>query len=224
MRTNLLVGALAASLAVALAPLPLAAHNGALALAEPVEGIAIDGDLSDWPGDLTRHPIMHFPGAEADRFGLVPPLGAEDYQGQFRLGYSTRENALFLAVEVADESVIIDGGSGWNTQDGCMVVIDLSHAGLDSVPPAHHRLFGDWRHPGSYEVAAQRDSFGHRYEFRIDIGPLSANRLNLDAGTVVGRGRYRKRTGTRTARFRGLPGDRDPSSIRFRTTSGGMWS
>ena len=28
---------------------PLSAHNGAVAIAVPVEGIVVDGDLSDWP-------------------------------------------------------------------------------------------------------------------------------------------------------------------------------
>ena len=36
---------------------PLLAHNGAVAIAVPVSGIAIDGDLSDWPEDLRRYPI-----------------------------------------------------------------------------------------------------------------------------------------------------------------------
>ena len=26
------------------------AHNGAVAIAVPMEGITVDGDLSDWPG------------------------------------------------------------------------------------------------------------------------------------------------------------------------------
>jgi hypothetical protein len=30
---------------------PLYAHNGAVAIAVPVEGIVVDGDLSDWPED-----------------------------------------------------------------------------------------------------------------------------------------------------------------------------
>ena len=36
---------------------PAAAHNGALAIAVPVEGIEIDGDFSDWPQDMRRYPI-----------------------------------------------------------------------------------------------------------------------------------------------------------------------
>ena len=36
---------------------PAVAHNGAVAIAVPVEGIAIDGDLSDWPEGLVRYPV-----------------------------------------------------------------------------------------------------------------------------------------------------------------------
>ena len=37
--------------------LPVAAHNGRVALAYPVDGITVDGDLSDWPPEMIRHPI-----------------------------------------------------------------------------------------------------------------------------------------------------------------------
>ncbi len=33
-------------------PHPTHAHNGAVAIAVPVEGITVDGDLSDWPEGL----------------------------------------------------------------------------------------------------------------------------------------------------------------------------
>ena len=36
---------------------PAAAHNGALAIAVPVEGIKIDGDFSDWPKEMKRYAI-----------------------------------------------------------------------------------------------------------------------------------------------------------------------
>ena len=36
-------------------PLPDLAHNGAVVIAVPVEGITLDGDLSDWPEDMTAN-------------------------------------------------------------------------------------------------------------------------------------------------------------------------
>jgi len=41
-------------LAVLLLAVPLYAHNGAVAIAVPVEGIVVDGDLSDWPEGMAR--------------------------------------------------------------------------------------------------------------------------------------------------------------------------
>lgn len=69
------------------------AHNGAVAIAAPLEGIIIDGDLSDWPEGLKRYSVRLL------RTG-VSPVDAEDYQGAFRVGYNPRENVLYLAVEV----------------------------------------------------------------------------------------------------------------------------
>ena len=37
---------------------PVEAHNGKVALGFPVEGIVVDGDLSDWPEEMRRYPIL----------------------------------------------------------------------------------------------------------------------------------------------------------------------
>jgi hypothetical protein len=39
---------------------PLSAHNGAVAIAVPVEGIVVDGDLSDWPEGCCTDSIAVF--------------------------------------------------------------------------------------------------------------------------------------------------------------------
>ena len=51
---------LIAGLFALVAAVPTQAHNGAVAIAVPVVGITIDGDLSDWPEDMTRYPIQRF--------------------------------------------------------------------------------------------------------------------------------------------------------------------
>ena len=81
--------------------LPAAAHNRAVAIAVPVEGITIDGDFSDWPETMVRYPIA------LPVYGDSPE-DEEDFQSSFRIGYSESENALYLAVEMADESAVID--------------------------------------------------------------------------------------------------------------------
>ena len=35
----------------------VSAHNEAMAIAVPLEGITLDGDLSDWPEGMRRYPI-----------------------------------------------------------------------------------------------------------------------------------------------------------------------
>jgi len=95
------------------------AHNGAVAIAVPVEGITVDGDLSDWPEGMTRYEI------ELPEYG-DKPVHEEDFQGSFRIGYSEEENALYVAVEVRDGSTVVDTTATWNTQDGCEVYIDGS--------------------------------------------------------------------------------------------------
>ncbi len=39
---------------------PVRAHNGAVAIAVPVEGIVVDGDLSDWPEGCCTDSIAVF--------------------------------------------------------------------------------------------------------------------------------------------------------------------
>jgi hypothetical protein len=38
-------------------PHTIHAHNGAVALAYPVENITVDGDFGDWPDGLPSYPI-----------------------------------------------------------------------------------------------------------------------------------------------------------------------
>jgi hypothetical protein len=59
------------------------AHNGAGAIAVPVEGITIDGDLSDWPEGMREYPISQLTRAFND-----PPQNTDDYQAFFRIAYS----------------------------------------------------------------------------------------------------------------------------------------
>jgi len=60
------------------------AHNGAMAIAGSVEGITIDGDLSDWPEGMREYPI------ELAAYG-VAPRDSTDFQGSFRIGYNPEE-------------------------------------------------------------------------------------------------------------------------------------
>ena len=53
----------------------------------PVEGIVVDGDLSDWPGEMDRYQIsVHDEDSLRER--------ESDLRGEFRAGYNREENAM----------------------------------------------------------------------------------------------------------------------------------
>jgi ligand-binding sensor domain-containing protein/serine phosphatase RsbU (regulator of sigma subunit) len=164
---------------------PSYAHNGAVAIALPVEGIAVDGDLSDWPEGLKRYSI-----------GLVGPSDApgneEDYRGFFRIGYNVAENALYLAVEMQDESRVVADGGAWDAKDGCEVYVDAVHVEKER-PVGQYAMRGnavgvngeniDSR---QMQVAVQRTAGSHQYEWRIDIEEKTGGTVRLRPGMSLG--------------------------------------
>jgi hypothetical protein len=133
---------------------PLYAHNGALAVAVPIDNIAIDGDLSDWPQDLEHYPIG------LPEFG-TRPRDKEDLRATFRLGYNLEDKALYIAVEVQDESIVVLGDDGrWNNQDGCDIYVDLAHRDGKSAV-RQYALWGTTR-----DVFATKGTVAHRQEVR----------------------------------------------------------
>ena len=177
--------ALVASLLL-LTALPLFAHNGAVAIAVPVEGITVDGDLSDWPEDMARHPMRQLTAG--------PRLaGEDDFTGRFRVGYNERENALYIAVEVQDESVVKEpqGTLRWDTQDGCEIYVDVGHA-VEDTPPVQYRMWGITR--GVYgprdvedmEVEVHWETRGYSHEWRLDMDRVSDGQVRLHPGMAMG--------------------------------------
>ncbi|MBT4500315.1 MAG: hypothetical protein HOC74_21490, partial [Gemmatimonadetes bacterium] len=157
-------------------PHPSQAHNGAVAIAVPVEGITIDGDLSDWPEDMRRYPTI------LPESG-VRPKDLNDFQGSFRIGYNDQENALYIAVEVQDESVVIDTTATWDTQDGCEIYVDVEHKEQD-FPAEQYVVYGTHRRAGRHEVEVKRTGRQHRYEWRIDMGKMTG-KIVLGVDVVV---------------------------------------
>ena len=166
---------------------PTYAHNGALSIAVPLSGITIDGDLSDWPEDIERYPI------DMPEFG-VPPLDKTDLQAAFRLGYNPDEQALYIAVEVRDESVVVlEDHRSWNNQDGCDIHVDLAHRD-DQSPVRQYTLWGDARDvfasPGTVghleetQVEVRRFPNGHHYEWRVDLEKMGGG--TVQPGAVLG--------------------------------------
>ena len=159
--------------------LPAQAHNGQMAIALPVEGIVADGDLSDWPADAVKYPL------ELTEFG-APPLDEEDFQASFRVGYSELENALYVAVEVRDESVLPTFQGSWNTQDGCELYVYASHRATGKTQ-AQFVLHGDLRRmEEGVQVVFERGAQTHRYEWRVDLAAISRGKVKLRPDMVLG--------------------------------------
>ena len=154
------------------------AHNGSLGLAYPVENITVDGDFSDWPEGIPRFPIL----AEY----ISAPKDSLDFQASFRAGYSETENALYVAVEVRDESIVPAGTGLWNEQDGCELYVEVDHG---EGTPGQYRMYGDQPsairvdfflgESADFDVAVQRTDSGHRYEWRVGVGQLTETPLSV---------------------------------------------
>ena len=181
-----------ALLGAALVPATVSAHNGAVALAVPVNGIAIDGDLSDWPAGMRRYSI-----SLAEVGNRI--ASTADFQGEFRIGYSQAENALYLALEVGDDSTVIDslvrpaGWEDWDIEDGCEVYVDVGH-GEGDKPAFEYVVYGNDRKGFEFvrtltrqhvEVEVWREPGRHLYEWRIDIGSMGQEQPRLKPGAVL---------------------------------------
>ena len=169
-----------------LAPLSVRAHDGTLAIAMPMDKIAVDGDFSDWPEGLESQPI-------AFRISGAAIRSAQDFKADFRVGYNEDENAVYLAIEVADESILgatAENGI-WNTQDGVEVYADITHT-LHSVLPLEYAIWGEslWGmgggSAGDTEVGIQRGENYHRYEWKMDIGKATVGEVQITSGMVLG--------------------------------------
>ena len=164
-------------------------HNGAVAIVFPVDGIVIDGKLDDWPAEGRRYPIS------LPEYGLGP-RNDNDFQGEFRLGFAPDENALYIAVDVRDESAVIDSSVNWDGQDGCEIYIDTGHARNQFFPvqytlrgsqPASRvtALAGELVGPSEVTVAVVREKGRQVYEWRVDMTAHQGG-TDIVAGMSVG--------------------------------------
>ena len=152
---------------------PSDAHNGAVAIAVPVEGIVVDGDLSDWPEEMARYPIARQEGGD-------PMASPEDFKGEFRIGFNVQDNALYVAVEVEDDSIVRKNLERelWDV-DGCKIYIELTNEG-ETTTPLQLVLWGDNRYawkggPDPLEeaqVEARWSDRAYQFEWRIDVGSI----------------------------------------------------
>jgi CubicO group peptidase (beta-lactamase class C family) len=152
--------------------IPTYGQNGAVGIAHPAKGITVDGDLSDWPKGLQTYPIERI--ESGDKLG-----GEDDLKAHFRIAYNAGEHALYVAVEVRDDSIVLDGPGEplWNAQDSCELFIDPAHAGSGSPVTQYARYGTQNRIVGPVEgsektmkVAVARTDSRIVYEWRVEVG------------------------------------------------------
>ena len=165
------------------------AHNGSVTVAGPIGGIVIDGELSDWPTQMTRHRLTVLEGYDQ-------PRDAADAGGEFRVGYDAENEALYVAVEVRDESAVIDTTGEmspnrmWQIQDVCEVHVDALHLDKES-PGLQFLAYGDLhgRYPfapslGNTQLAVRRTASDITYEWRLDLAEV-ASYWGLEPGQPI---------------------------------------
>ena len=147
------------------------------------EQITIDGDLSEWPGKMTRYPIQNLE--------LGDSLYSDtDYSGSFRIGYDLKQNVILIGVEVTDQSSVKDttGYSNWNTQDGAEMYLDEMYLKSGS-PVTQYSAYGDERLTfgagdtwDRIEMQTQSTPSGRVYEWRVTLeSPIEIGRaMGLD--------------------------------------------
>lgn len=166
------------------------AHNGHVAVAEPVSGISIDGDLSDWPSKMKGKFI-------ATTLYVYNGASVEDgFKGRYRAGFNRDENALYLAVEFEDDAIVLEGsGEEWNSRDACEVFLDLKHTAERTSPVQfvyRGRPYATFENQVNEELAraakaARASDDNHlTYEWRIDLTELQGDKENITNGAVIG--------------------------------------
>jgi len=168
------------------------ADNGAVAFAYPMGHVAIDGNLADWPTNMTKYSIglVHTRGSV--------PSSTEDFQAYFMVGYNLQNKSIYIALEVQDDWHEVDRSvaPGWSKQDKHLLYLDPTHSKLGSCPIAYsatqiRRQMGGSEFSWDPQVdAASWDNVelqilrvGNKtyYEYRVELESLAAGSvLGLD--------------------------------------------
>ncbi len=152
------------------------------AFALPISGITLDGDLTDWPDGMPQYKLA---ARSADR------VADGDAEACFRLGYDSGESALYVAVDVTDQEVVVNGrhGDHWNAQDSCEVFVDAQRTPWKRQPSQFfvRRQPGayPWDRRGAAKVVRRVQPTRIIYEWRIDLGQLRGGDM-LDVGETIG--------------------------------------
>jgi len=156
-----------------------------IALGYPVEGITVDGDLSDWPEDMIRYPVLFQEYGDKLR-------GARDFEAWLQVGYNQQENALYVSAFVLDDSIVKGrlGEGHWDTQDGGELYLYHHQPGLKEPVQYFarvngHGVYGPDRMENVQSEISWRED-GYQFEWRIDITGSSGGQLQLRPDLELG--------------------------------------
>jgi len=164
------------------------ADNGSVAYAYPMNHVIIDGNLSDWPTEFNKYPInlVHTRGSF--------PESPVDFNAYFMVGYNLENNSIYIAIEVDDESHVIDYSINpeWSNQDKHLLYLDPKHSRRGSCPISYSATeirreiggssFG-WDPQTNHatwdniELKIIRQGNKTIYEYRIELEVLSSNKV-----------------------------------------------
>ncbi|MCC7262506.1 MAG: right-handed parallel beta-helix repeat-containing protein, partial [Candidatus Latescibacteria bacterium] len=173
--------------------------NPDVAYAIPVSNLTIDGHLEDWPREMVWVSIDRV--LESSYFesiaGAGPLLQPGDFSGRFTAGYDSTENTVFVAIEVEDQTDLVDeahqgttvvGNTDWSLWDGCEVYLDLTH-GKQPGRIQQLALYGGKQNLSfqgkKTKVARSRVGNLTTYEWSIDASSKKPAQM-LSAGMAVG--------------------------------------
>lgn len=158
-----------------------------IAFGFPMDEIVLDGDLGDWSEDMIRYPIKNVGMGDL-------PTGKEDFSSNFRIGYNVVQNAIYIGMEVVDQSIFInsDGNSYWDAQDGLELYLDLEHLKTGSPITQYaaygedRLVFGDKTSWENVRMKKKMTNEGMTVEWRIDLDQriVMGSSIGLDLGII----------------------------------------
>ena len=184
-----------------------------LALALPVTGITVDGDLSDWPRDLPALPIRNEFGAYGATDTEGTDLGTSaDLSPSFRVGYDPGRQLLHVAVEVRDDMLHATGLT--HRTDACEIYVSalqeeerptIQYAlvpGDETYPSfdrrgVHRNLRSDRRSLGAWQRRGDLTTYEWSLQVRSSepiyprsgpsvMHPLPSRPVRLEGGMAIG--------------------------------------
>ena len=158
----------------------------AIAYAVPLAGITLDGDLSEWPKDMAKYQIKN---AELGK----APKSKEDFDGNFRIGYNAELNEVYIAVEISDESLVVESSeaSFWDNQDGLELYINEKSLKSGS-PVTQYSEYGNDRNAygartswDNVEMVKNVTEKGKTVEWKVKLDKKIDNGMSLGIDLVA---------------------------------------